>query len=139
MGSGDHPGHLLADEPDVILGEDVPVLHVHPEVVREVAPGDHLDHTGSRLCLRCVDRENPRIGVRALDHCSVEKVRTEVEVVHELGRTADLVEAVDPNRRLADATQPAGGRTGFEGEGRGHRGPPFDVVPAARTASMMGS
>ena len=94
-GAGDDGRHLLSDEADPILGEHVAVLHVDAKGEREVGTGHHLDDACERLGRCGVDPQDAGVRVGALDDLGVEKIGPEVEVIDELGRAADLVDAVD--------------------------------------------
>ena len=136
MASCNDRGDLLPDESDVVLGEDVAVFHVHAELVREVRPCGDANDAARRLGFRRIDGNDPRIGVRALHDRSVQQAGTEVDVVDELCRTTDLVEAIDPDRWGANGCEFIAGGLGLEGVRGGHSVPP---LPALRTASMIGS
>ncbi len=100
--AGDHGGHLLADEADAVLREDVPVLHVEAEAIGEVLAGDHADHAGQRGGGAGVDIEDASVRVRAFHDAGVEQAGTEFQVVGESRGAGDFFPAVDALGGMAD-------------------------------------
>ena len=101
-GFGDDGGDLLADEAHAVLGEDVAVLHVEAEHVREVLARHHADDAGGLGGRGDVDPLELGVGARAFHHHGVEQAGTEIEIVHVLRGAGDLGQAVHADGRIAD-------------------------------------
>ena len=133
-GFRDDGGDLLADEPDAVLREDVAVLHVEAEHVREVLARHHADDAGGLGGRRDVDLLELGVGARAFHHHGVQQAGTEIEIVHVLRGAGDLGQAVHADGRIADDA-------GFAHD-RALRAAGFflaDFLATSRTVWTMGS
>jgi hypothetical protein len=62
----DHRRHLLSHEPDLVLSENVAVVHVQAEAEGKILPSDDLDHAGQPLRPGGIDMLDQGVGVGAL-------------------------------------------------------------------------
>src|SRR5438067_2844417 len=99
-----HDGYRLAGIPNHINGQHWLVLYVETEgrLAGHVGVGQHGAHARCRKRRRCVDRDDPRMGMRAAQRRAPQhSVAAEVAGVLELA--LHLGNAIHPTNRLTDA------------------------------------